>query len=146
MFNNYSEITNIFLAFEKIIFYTLITEAVDFETAIAQTKYGKFNYLLLLIVLPCCLASQFDTSTMSYILSSAECDLNLNLVDKGNLNAVTYGGMISSAMIWGYLSDTLGRKKLLVCGYLLDAAVNIFVSFSQSKISIMIFKFFSGFV
>lgn len=29
---------------------------------------------------------------MSYILSSAECDLNLNLIDKGNLNAITYGG------------------------------------------------------
>uniref|UniRef100_A0A336JYS3 CSON002395 protein n=1 Tax=Culicoides sonorensis TaxID=179676 RepID=A0A336JYS3_CULSO len=121
-------------------------ELADFETAIAETQYGKFNYLLLLIALPCCLASQFDTSTMSYILASAECDLNLNLVDKGNLNAVTYGGMISSAMIWGYFSDTLGRKKLLVLGYFLDACINVFVTFSQSKISIMIFKFFSGFV
>ncbi|XP_063701896.1 synaptic vesicle glycoprotein 2B [Culicoides brevitarsis] len=121
-------------------------EAADFETAISETHYGKFNYFLLLVALPACLSSQFDTSTMSYILSSAECDLNLDLVDKGNLNAVTYGGMIASAMGWGYLSDTLGRKKLLMYGYLLDGAINIFVSFSQTKISIMIFKFFSGFV
>lgn len=68
------------------------TKAADFETAIAATGYGKFNYLLLLIAAPCCFTSVFETTTMSIILPSAECDLNLSLVDKGILNAITYGG------------------------------------------------------
>lgn len=64
----------------------------DFETAIAATGYGKFNFLLLLVALPCCMCTVFETTTISYVLPSAECDLHLSLVDKGTLNAVTYGG------------------------------------------------------
>ena len=64
----------------------------DFETAIAATGYGRFNYLLLLVAMPCCMTTVFETTTMSYVLPSAECDLNLTLADKGMLNAITYTG------------------------------------------------------
>lgn len=69
-----------------------LLEPADFETAIAATGYGKFNFLLLLVALPCCMCTVFETTTISYVLPSAECDLHLSLVDKGTLNAVTYGG------------------------------------------------------
>lgn len=68
-------------------------ELVDFEMAIEYTGYGKFNYLILLIAMPCCFSSVFETTSMSFILPSAECDLKLSLTDKGILNAITYGGM-----------------------------------------------------
>lgn len=55
-------------------------------------------------------------------------------------------GMISSAVLWGFLSDILGRKKLLVYGYLLDGLANIWSAFSQSFASIMTFKFIGGFM
>ncbi|KAG5672794.1 hypothetical protein PVAND_002887 [Polypedilum vanderplanki] len=120
--------------------------AADFETAIEKTGYGKFNYLLLLIAFPCCTSSVFETTTMSLILPSAECTLSLSLGAKGMLNAVTYGGMITSAVLWGFLSDVLGRKKLMVYGYLLDGFFNILCGLSQSFIAIMIFKFITGFI
>lgn len=118
----------------------------DFETAIAATGYGRFNYLLLLVAMPCCIGTVFETTTMSYVLPSAECDLRLSLVDKGTLNAVTYGGMITSAFFWGFLSDTYGRKRLLVYGFLLDATFNVLCATSQSVVAIMIFKFMGGFI
>lgn len=34
----------------------------------------------------------FDTTTMSYILPIAQCDLDLSLENKGMLNAITYLG------------------------------------------------------
>ncbi|XP_021713275.1 synaptic vesicle glycoprotein 2A [Aedes aegypti] len=118
----------------------------DFETAIAATGYGKFNFLLLLVALPCCMCTVFETTTISYVLPSAECDLHLSLVDKGTLNAVTYGGMISSAFLWGFLSDMYGRKRLLVYGFFLDGAFNVMCAVSQNVVAIMIFKFMGGFV
>lgn len=118
----------------------------DFETAIAATGYGKFNFLLLLVALPCCMCTVFETTTISYVLPSAECDLHLSLVDKGTLNAVTYGGMISSAFLWGFLSDMYGRKRLLVYGFFLDGAFNVLCAMSQNVVAIMIFKFMGGFV
>lgn len=122
------------------------TGPADFETAIAATGYGRFNYLLLLVAMPCCIGTVFETTTMSYVLPSAECDLRLSLVDKGTLNAVTYGGMITSAFLWGFLSDTYGRKRLLVYGFLLDATFNVLCATSQSVVAIMIFKFMGGFI
>ncbi|XP_058059675.1 uncharacterized protein LOC131210441 [Anopheles bellator] len=118
----------------------------DFETAIAATGYGRFNCILLLIAMPCCMTTVFETTTMSYVLPSAECDLNLSLADKGMLNAITYGGMISSAFLWGFLSDTYGRKRLLVVGFLLDSTFNVLCALSQNMVTIMVFKFMGGFV
>jgi hypothetical protein len=75
-------------------YYKISAKLADFETAISETGYGKFNYLLLLIAMPCCFSSVFETTTMSLILPSAECDLKLSLVDKGVLNAITYAGKL----------------------------------------------------
>uniref|UniRef100_A0A182VRC7 Major facilitator superfamily (MFS) profile domain-containing protein n=1 Tax=Anopheles minimus TaxID=112268 RepID=A0A182VRC7_9DIPT len=118
----------------------------DFETAIAATGYGRFNYLLLLVAMPCCMTTVFETTTMSYVLPSAECDLNLSLADKGMLNAITYTGMITSAFLWGFLSDAYGRKRLLVVGFLLDSTFNVLCALSQNMVAIMVFKFMGGFV
>lgn len=71
---------------------SMSNDAANFEDAISATGYGKFNYILLLVGIPCCFSSIFSTTTMSYILPSAECDLQLSLIDKGTLNAITYAG------------------------------------------------------
>lgn len=54
--------------------------------------------------------------------------------------------MISSAFVWGFLCDTLGRKKLLVIGFLLDAFFVIMSASSQSFTLLMIAKFLGGFM
>ena len=80
----------------SILFQGIPEEAADFEKAIESTGYGRFNYLLLGVAIPCCFSSVFETTTMSLILPSAECDLKLSLVDKGVLNAITYAGNVSA--------------------------------------------------
>lgn len=56
------------------------------------TGYGKFNYLLLLAVVPAGFSSVYGSTAMSYVLPSAECDLGLTLLDKGLLNSMTFAG------------------------------------------------------
>ncbi|XP_044761381.1 synaptic vesicle glycoprotein 2B-like isoform X2 [Coccinella septempunctata] len=120
--------------------------ASDFEEAISATKFGKFNLLLILIAIPSGWSSIFETTTMSYVFPAAQCDLNLSLGDKGLLNAVTYIGMISSAFVWGYLCDTLGRKKLLYIGFFLDTLFVLMSSLSQTFTLLMVSKFLGGFI
>lgn len=55
-------------------------------------------------------------------------------------------GMIGSAFLWGYLSDTYGRRKLLIVGFILDSFCSMAVSLGKNFWSILIFKFLSGFV
>nr|CAD7414189.1 unnamed protein product [Timema cristinae] len=100
----------------------------------------------MLASLPGVMANIFDTSAMSYVLPSAVCDLKLDSIDKGVLNAITYAGMICSAFLWGFLSDTLGRQKLLVVGFFLDATCGFISSLSQNFGVLVVFRFFSGFM
>ncbi|KAI4457434.1 synaptic vesicle glycoprotein 2 [Holotrichia oblita] len=118
----------------------------SFEDAISATGFGKFNLILLVLSVPCGWASMMDTTSMSYVVPAAHCDLDLNLEQRGMLNAITYLGMISGALIWGFLADTLGRKKILIIGYLLDAICVIIAGLSQSYEMLLTAKFFTGLI
>lgn len=69
-----------------------MSQLANFEEAIQATGYGNFNIVLMLISLPCCMAFIFEVGISSYITPSTECDLQLSLVAKGWLNAITYAG------------------------------------------------------
>lgn len=116
----------------------------DFERAIVAAGYGKFNYLLLLAVLPASFSSIFSSSAMSYVLPSAECDLELTMFDKGLLNSMAFAGMISTAFFWGFMADTFGRRKLMFYGYLVTGVLSLATSFSHTSWLLIIFKFFDG--
>ncbi|XP_058976817.1 synaptic vesicle glycoprotein 2A-like [Musca domestica] len=118
----------------------------DFEAAIKATGFGRFNILLLAAAFPAMLAGVIETAVISFILPSAECDLDLSLMDKGILNAITSCGMISSSLAWGYLADTKGRKGIMVWGCLVNVIFVLWSAMSQSRIELIIAKFFSGFV
>lgn len=53
--------------------------------------------------------------------------------------------MITSAISWGFIADTRGRKQVLVFGFLGDAICVLGGAFSQNLVSLMIFKFLGGF-
>ncbi|XP_023021415.2 synaptic vesicle 2-related protein [Leptinotarsa decemlineata] len=121
-------------------------EPADFERAISTAGYGKFNVILYIVSTAAGWSSVFETTTMSYVFPAAECDLQLTLNHKGILNAITYAGMISSACLWGYLCDTLGRKKLLYIGLLLDGLFFLMAASSQNFPLLMVAKFLGGFI
>ncbi|XP_037955905.1 synaptic vesicle glycoprotein 2C-like [Teleopsis dalmanni] len=119
---------------------------VDFETAIDLSGFGLFNLICLLVAIPAKFGEIFETTTMSYILPIAECDLKLTLLNKGVLNAMSYGGMVVSAMMWGFIGDKYGRKKLLIFGYLANMVCVFCSSLSQTFEMLAVFKFLGGFI
>ncbi|CAK9800163.1 Synaptic vesicle glycoprotein 2A [Anthophora plagiata] len=118
----------------------------DFETAILAAGSGKFQYLLLLAIIPVSWATSIDTSNVAIILPSAECDLQMTFLQKGVLNAITYVGMVSSAFLWGYVADVRGRRTVFLYGYLADGICNVVSGFSQSFWTLVFFKFLSGII
>ncbi|GLH07223.1 Organic cation transporter protein, partial [Gryllus bimaculatus] len=74
------------------------------------------------------------------------CDLQLTSVAKGALNAITYAGMISSSLLWGALSDRLGRHRLLVAGYLLDFACGAASAFARELWVMLLLRYLVGFL
>jgi VNT family MFS transporter (synaptic vesicle glycoprotein 2) len=54
--------------------------------------YGKFHYFLLATCGFVSTSEEMDVISMSFILPSAECDLNLNTHTKGWLNCIIFIG------------------------------------------------------
>ncbi|XP_023311297.1 synaptic vesicle glycoprotein 2B isoform X1 [Anoplophora glabripennis] len=120
------------------------TKAASFEDAITATEFGKFNIFLMVVTMLPCFSQTFETGAISFVVPVAQCDLNLSLEDKGVLNAMVFAGMITSGFFWGYLSDSLGRKRIITYGYFLNGLVGIMGSMSPNILLLMIAKFFNG--
>lgn len=120
-----------------------VTKA-DFETAIELTGYGKFHYYLLAICGLVSTSEEMDVISMSFILPSAQCDLDLNTQTKGWLNSIIFIGMMVGAYVWGSIADTMGRRKVLIVISFMNALCIVASSFCQSYILFMIFRFLNG--
>lgn len=116
----------------------------DFEQAIELTGYGKFHYLLLAICGLVSTSEEMDVISMSFILPSAQCDLELNTQTKGWLNSIIFIGMMVGAYVWGSIADTLGRRKVLIVISFMNAVCIVASSFSQTYMLFMIFRFLNG--
>ncbi|XP_054288174.1 synaptic vesicle glycoprotein 2B isoform X2 [Macrosteles quadrilineatus] len=120
------------------------TGRADFERAIEQTGYGKFHYFLLTVCGFVSTSEEMDVISMSFILPSSQCDLDLNTHTKGWLNSIIFVGMMAGAYVWGSVADTLGRRKVLIVISFMNALCIVASSFSQSYALFMIFRFLNG--
>ncbi|XP_044730323.1 synaptic vesicle glycoprotein 2C-like [Chrysoperla carnea] len=116
----------------------------DFERAIELTGYGKFHYALLAICGFVSTSEEMDVISMSFILPSAQCDLDLNTQTKGWLNSIIFIGMMVGAYAWGSVADSLGRKKVLIAISFMNGLCIVASSFSQSYLMFMLFRFLNG--
>lgn len=121
-----------------------ISEKADFERAIELTGYGRFHYLLLAVCGLVSTSEEMDVISMSFILPSAQCDLDLSTQTKGWLNSIIFIGMMVGAYAWGSVADTLGRKKVLIVISIVNGIAIVASSFSQNFEMFMLFRFING--
>ncbi|ALC48849.1 CG3168 [Drosophila busckii] len=116
----------------------------NFERAIELCGYGKFHYILLAICGLVSTSEEMDVISMSFILPSAQCDLDLNTQTKGWLNSIIFIGMMVGAYFWGSIADSFGRKKVLIVISFMNAFCIVASSFSQTFGWFMLFRFLNG--
>ncbi|XP_044258117.1 synaptic vesicle glycoprotein 2B-like [Tribolium madens] len=117
----------------------------DFETAISATGFGIFNLILVVVSTPSILASQLETSSLSFVFPVARCDLDISLEARGLLNAIVYTGMIISCFMWGSFIDVFGRRKILVFTHLIGAFFVLMTTFAPNFYVLLVSKFLGGF-
>ncbi|XP_026325826.1 synaptic vesicle glycoprotein 2B [Hyposmocoma kahamanoa] len=120
------------------------SEKADFEKAIELTGYGRFHYLLLAVCGLVSTSEEMDVISMSFILPSAQCDLDLTTQTKGWLNSIIFIGMMVGAYAWGSVADSLGRKRVLIAISIINALAIVASSFSQNYALFMVFRFING--
>lgn len=69
------------------------------DIALKECKFGKFHYRLLGATFLGTTANILVSVITAYLLPNAECDLNMNLVQKGVLNAIPFIGKLNYYII-----------------------------------------------
>lgn len=91
-------------------------------------------------------ATTFETLGISYVFPVADCDLKLTTANKGVLSGITSVGIIASAHIWGFLSDSRGRKSVIVPTLILSFIATVLSSLATSFTALVFFRFLAGFL
>lgn len=75
-----------------LLYYFTAVKPGSFEDAIKATGFGKFNLVLLCVLITAGFAQISEQTGMAYVTPIAECDLKLSLEQKGLLVSVSYTG------------------------------------------------------
>ncbi len=119
---------------------------VEFEEAIKRCKFGKFNYILIGLSGGLMACGFFELTSVNFILSIAQCDLDMSSTDKGVLSAIGYLGVILSSHLWGFLADTKGRRSMLIPSLLMAFFATVLSSLANSFWLLVLLRFINGFL
>jgi len=117
----------------------------DYDSALELAGYGRFHYWLAFICGWANASDAVEILCISFLLPSAECDLELTPARKGWLSAILFVGMMIGGYIWGSLADSsMGRRVVLINAMIVNAAAGVISSFSQDFYFFLILRFLSG--
>ncbi|XP_028026245.1 synaptic vesicle glycoprotein 2C-like [Bombyx mandarina] len=116
----------------------------SFEEAFELTGHGRFNHLVLFTSGLIMLNVSMESVGMSYAITSAECELGLNSMHKGLINAAAFIGIIATSFLWGYLGDRLGRRAVMLPATVGSALLSVASSFSSNFWMLMLLRVLTG--
>lgn len=85
-----------------------------------------------------------ETLGISFVLPVSQCELNWTIEEKGVLSAVGFIGIIISSHLWGFLADTMGRRKVIRPTLLMGFVFSVLSSFSNSFGVLVTFRLLNG--
>uniref|UniRef100_A0A2H1VK18 SFRICE_002839 n=1 Tax=Spodoptera frugiperda TaxID=7108 RepID=A0A2H1VK18_SPOFR len=116
----------------------------EIDAALVACTFGRFHIKLLSTAFVGFMSGILASSTTAYLLPSAECDLKMDLLQKGLLNAMPYVGMLISSVVAGFLTDAFGRKIFLGVGFIGLFIFQLIGGSSQTFEVLATAKFFEG--
>ncbi|KAL0831767.1 hypothetical protein ABMA28_001306 [Loxostege sticticalis] len=118
--------------------------AASIEEALTLTGFGKYNFSLLLVCSWTLQAMGMDLFGTSFVVAAAVCDLELTMSQRALLTAMPLVGVVTGAQLWGYVSDTKGRKLTLVLSMSVGFVFAALSSFSPDWITMAVLKLISS--
>ncbi|XP_017143778.1 synaptic vesicle glycoprotein 2B-like [Drosophila miranda] len=88
----------------------------DYDVILEKIGYGKTQWILLIISGLLTITSVAAQQSMSIIVIASQCEFKSTQAEKGLIMAACVAGLFFSTYIWGYISDDVGRRKVLLCG------------------------------
>lgn len=82
---------------------------------------------------------------MGFVVPSAKCEIEITERQQGILLSIGFLGIVASSHIWGFLTDTWGRKKSLQLALISGHFFSVLSAFSTSSVMLIIMRFLTGF-
>lgn len=107
---------------------------------------GLYQIFLLFVCGFSLMSVNIEALNMAFVLPYAKCEFGFSTDDQVVGNLIGFIGLILSAHLWGFLSDTWGRQKVLRLSLGLTFCTSIISSFSVNYVMLLVFRFFTGFL
>ncbi|KAL0831763.1 hypothetical protein ABMA28_001302 [Loxostege sticticalis] len=120
------------------------SKRLEFDDAIDQTGFGKYNIGVLATCCLLILAMYLDIFGFSVVLPAVACDMTLTTAQQGLLSAMPLIGVMISSYGWGLCADTLGRRKTLLIAMPVGAVLNMAASLAPTYATLATLKFLSA--
>ncbi|XP_055390140.1 synaptic vesicle glycoprotein 2C-like [Condylostylus longicornis] len=124
---------------------TQTSSSINFEDVLAETKLGKFNYVVIIVSGLVLATTLIETLGISYVLPVSNCDIMLTTTEKGLIKSIGFIGIIISSHFWGFLADTSGRRKIMAPALFSAFIFAVISSFCTNFWMLIIFRFFTCF-
>lgn len=115
-----------------------------YEDALKKTGYGWFHWLVLFLCGWAVSSDAIEVLSVSFMLPSAQKDLDMSSEDKGWLNAIIFVGMMIGGYFWGSLADRHGRRTVLLGSLTVNGLGGLVSSTSQVFWLFLLARFISG--
>lgn len=114
------------------------------EDAIRQAGFGYSQWILLLVSGLGLLADATELLIIPFILPSAEVELCMDASRKTWLRGITFLGMMVGGVVWGNLSDRMGRRRTVLSALGVNAVFSVIAAFMPTYGTFMTARFCSA--
>lgn len=91
------------------------------------------------------IATFVETCGIGYVIPVSQCDFKITLSEQGIMGCVSFIGVICSSHLWGYLSDTKGRRCVIMPTLIVAFLLSCASSLAQNFYLFIVLRFFNGF-
>jgi len=117
---------------------------IDINRVIDDSKFNKFFLLVVAISVLITISDGYDIVVYGTTLPLIMKDFNLSPTVAGLIGSMALIGMIVGAIVFGMLSDRIGRKKAIILGIVFYSLFNGFIGFTKSANVFALLRFLSG--
>lgn len=84
-----------------------------YDEVLSYIGLGRYNYFLLAVCGLCLMQVTIEALNMAFTMPFLQCEIEIPTGLEGLVKATGFFGLILSSHLWGFLTDTWGRVKVL---------------------------------
>ncbi|XP_030370047.1 synaptic vesicle glycoprotein 2C [Scaptodrosophila lebanonensis] len=115
-----------------------------FDVVMEEIGFGKVHLYAMITNGLLQMMTIHETMGMGIVAPAAVCDLHMNLVQLSTITAAGFMGIICSSYFWGYITDKMGRRWILLRTISISNICSIISMFMFSFTSFFIMRFLTG--